>query len=232
MKKELILDEIKIQNPHWDSDADYFFDEKKYKRKLYFELLKYLDEKQILSIIGLRRVGKTVLLKQLSKYLIKEKNVAPKNIFFLSFDEAIAISHNNLNNYLTIYLDTARTNINKTAYIFIDEIQYIDKWQHILKRYYDTRPNIKFIISGSSSIFLRKKTTESLAGRIYEFKLNTLDFNEYLELTEKNKQFINGYNQAKIDIKRISIEKAEKQEKKIKFFLAGIYKRINIQKNH
>lgn len=221
MKKELILDEIKIQNPHWEGDANYFFDEKKYKRKLYFELLKYLNEEQIISIIGLRRVGKTILLKQLAKYLIQEKNIAPKDIFFLSFDEAIACSPDDLSEYLTLYLDTARTNIDKTAYIFIDEIQYIEKWQHILKRYYDTRPNIKFIISGSSSIFLRKKTTESLAGRIYEFKLNTLDFNEYLELTEKDSQFINGYNQVKIDIKRITVEKAGEQENKTKFFLAG-----------
>ncbi len=223
MKKELILDEIKIQNPHWNQngEVDYFFDEKKYKRKLYFELLKYLDEKQILSVIGLRRVGKTVLLKQLAKYLIQEKNIAPNDIFFLSFDEAIAVSHEDLNRYLTIYLDTARTNINKTAYIFIDEIQYIDKWQHILKRYYDTRPNIKFIISGSSSLFLRKKTTESLTGRIYEFKLNILDFNEYLELTGKDARFISDYNRTKIDIKKISIEKIKEQENAINFFLAG-----------
>ena len=190
MNKNLILNEIKRQNPHWNSGGDYFFAKEKYKRKLYFELLKYLDTEQILSIIGLRRTGKTVLLKQLAKFLIKEKNVNPKNIFFISFDEAIPCSPNDLAEYFDYYLDTVRTSTNTTAYIFIDEIQYIYKWQHILKRFYDTRPNIKFIISGSSSIFLRKKTTESLAGRNFEFRLDVLDFNEHLELTGKDENFI------------------------------------------
>ncbi|MDA3839972.1 MAG: ATP-binding protein [Patescibacteria group bacterium] len=220
MNKDLILNEISRQNSHWDNVDNYFFTKNKYKRKLYFELLKYLDTDLILSIIGLRRTGKTVLLKQLAEHLIKEKKVSPKDVFFLSFDEAIPCSPDDLAEYFTYYLDTTRTAKNKTAYIFIDEIQYIDKWQHVLKRFYDTRPNIKFIVSGSSSIFLRKKTTESLAGRNFEFKLDVLDFNEYLEITGKDINFINSYNSAKIDIKRISIEAIKKNSKNIETFLA------------
>lgn len=221
MKKGLILNEIKRQNSHWDNEGDYFFSQKKYKRKLYFELLNYLNNDSIISIVGLRRTGKTVLLKQVAEYLVDEKKIKPRDIFFLSFDEAIPCSADELTEYLDYYTDTTRTSKNKTAYIFIDEIQYIDKWQHILKRFYDTRPNIKFIVSGSSSIFLRKKTTESLAGRILEFKLDVLDFNEYLELTGKDQNLIDNYNLAKIDIKRISIEKIKNNKKNIELFLAG-----------
>jgi hypothetical protein len=221
MKNELIINEIRQQNLHWKNEDTYFFTENKYKRKLFFELLKYLDEKEMISVIGLRRTGKTVLLKQLAEYLVKNKKINPYDIFFLSFDEAIPCEPDELAEYFDYYLDTIRTDRNKTAYIFIDEIQYIDKWQHILKRYYDTRPNIKFIVSGSSSIFLRKRTTESLAGRIFEFKLDVLDFQEYLELVDKNKGFIDEYNKVKIDIKNISIENIKKNENKIRFFLAG-----------
>ena len=52
---------------------------------------------------------------------------------------------------------------------------------------YDENKNIKFIISGSESLFIRKKSRESLAGRMYEFQINTLTFTEYL--TFKNKKF-------------------------------------------
>ena len=220
MKKELILNEINRQNSHWDSAGEHFFTKNKYKRKLYFELLEYLDTELILSVVGLRRTGKTVLLKQLAEHIIKEKNVNPKNVFFLSFDEAIPCSPDDLAEYFTYYLDTTRTSKDKTAYIFIDEIQYIDKWQHVLKRFYDTRPNIKFIISGSSSIFLRRKTTESLVGRNFEFKLDVLDFNEYLEITKKDQGLIDEYNEVKVDIKRLSLEGIKKNDHNIKTFLS------------
>ncbi|MBU0646839.1 AAA family ATPase [Patescibacteria group bacterium] len=178
MENNLILEEIIKQNKHWANNTSWF-DTKKYQRKLLSELISYIEEEQILSIVGLRRTGKTTILWQIIQHLIKNKNINSKNILFLSFDEALITSKLSLNKYLDAFLD--KTKNNELKYIFLDEIQYIDKWQHILKRYYDTIGNIKFIISGSSSLFVRKKTTESLAGRIYEFKLNHLDFDEFLD---------------------------------------------------
>jgi predicted AAA+ superfamily ATPase len=219
MEKELILNEIYRQNLHWKGDDDVFFEKKDYKRKLFFLLLKYLDKRQILSIIGLRRVGKTVLLKQIIEYLINHK-IKAKNIFFLSFDDSLVNDVITIDDYISAYLNNFQYDKKEKIYIVIDEIQYAPKWQHIIKKYYDTNFNIKFIISGSSSLFLRKKTTESLAGRIYEFTLNVLSFEEYLELIKINKNILNDYLQAKIDIKRISLESLKNQKNKIQKFLA------------
>lgn len=191
MKKELILKEIFDQNKHWKGE-DSFFEEKKHCRKLYFKILSYLEERQILSICGLRRTGKTIILKQLAEYLIKERKFHPKNIFFISFDEALLSSRLTLKDYLDVFLEEISQNQDK-KFIFIDEVQYIKNWQHILKRYYDANRNVKFIISGSSSLFLKKKSTESLAGRIYEFKLNYLDFEEFLELSDIDKKLLDEY---------------------------------------
>jgi uncharacterized protein len=192
MKKTLILAEIYRQNKHW-SAPDEFFGELKnisYKRKLFSEILSFLPKRQIISIVGLRRVGKTILLKQIMKHLIKEAD--SKSIFFLTFDEAILPKGISIADYLNEYLEKIAPP--KTPiYIFLDEIQYSKNWQHILKRYYDTETRIKFIVSGSSSLFLRKKTTESLAGRIYEFLLPTLSFEEYLELKELDKVLVENY---------------------------------------
>ena len=213
MENDLILEEIIKQNKHWIKNSSWF-DVKKYQRKLLFELIGYLKEEQILSIIGLRRTGKTTILKQIINYLINNKNINPENILFLSFDEALITSKLSLNKYLDAFLDKAKNN--KLKYIFLDEIQYIDKWQHILKRYYDTRGNIKFIISGSSSLFVQKKTTESLAGRIYEFKLNHLGFDEFLEMSGAKKSLIAEYKKFAIS----NLNEIKYSKDKYQWFLA------------
>src|SRR3989338_2637505 len=74
-------------------------------------------------------------------------------------------------------------NIKKT-YIFLDEIQKCEGWENELKKYYDLYPKLKFIISGSESLFIRKKTKETLAGRIFEFTLAPFTFMEYLRFNK------------------------------------------------
>lgn len=199
MKKALILKEIYRQNKHW-SAPDEFFSELKtitYKRKLFFEILPYFSKRQIISIVGLRRVGKTILLKQIMKRLMGEADA--KSIFFLTFDEAILPKGISVADYLNEYLEKIAPTKGE-IYIFLDEIQYSKNWQHILKRYYDTETRIKFMVSGSSSLFLRKKTTESLAGRIYEFLLPVLSFEEYLELKKIDEPLIKGYALAAVPL--------------------------------
>lgn len=192
MKKSFILEEIYRQNKHWQAPDEFFAELKniKHTRKLFSELLPYLTERQIVSIVGLRRTGKTILLKQLIKKLLA--SVKPESVLFLTFDEAIIPGSVTIASYLNEYLEKIAPKVGP-LYIFLDEIQYNPKWQHILKRYYDTDTRIKFIVSGSSSLFLRKKTTESLAGRIYEFSLPVLSFEEYLELKNVKKEMLEGY---------------------------------------
>lgn len=218
-KKELILKEIHDQNRHWKNEIS-FFEEKKHKRKLFFELLDYIKERQIISIYGIRRTGKTILLKQLIKYLVEKEQANIKDILFLSFDEALLSSKLTLKDYLDAYLEDIAEG-SERKYIFIDEIQYINKWQHILKRYYDANLNIKFIISGSSSLFLKKKTTESLAGRIYEFRLNYLSFEEFLEISEAPTAILEGYKNYSIKAgSKIEEKNLESINKDYQFFLA------------
>ncbi|MDI6708348.1 MAG: ATP-binding protein [Candidatus Thermoplasmatota archaeon] len=64
----------------------------------------------------------------------------------------------------------------------MDEIQKAKDLQNKLKIYYDIYPELKFFISGSASVSLQKKSKESLAGRIYDFILPQLSFDEFLDL--------------------------------------------------
>jgi predicted AAA+ superfamily ATPase len=141
-----------------------------FKRYIYFDLLKWLEKKQIVAITGLRRVGKTTLMKQLMQQVDKA--------FYFSFDEEETQTKETL-----VYVIDFFINHLKAKYIFLDEVHYVKDWQGVLKRYYDTK-GMKFIVSGSESLEIAK-AKESLAGRIVSFKLNTLSFREFLELKGK-----------------------------------------------
>lgn len=163
--------ELKLYNPHWERD---FFYDIEFKRKYYNDLLETLDNKFIINISWLRRVGKTTLLKQFIDFLIKEKKIDRKYIFFYSFDSFWEIEEK-IKEYETKFgIDFFKQKV----YIFFDEIQKVASWQSKIKVFYDMYPNIKFVLTWSSSLYLQKK--ESLAWRMYEYKVKPLYFEEYL----------------------------------------------------
>lgn len=166
---------IRDYNPWWEGIPIAVPD---YKRHIYSDVQKYIKTKQIIAIIGLRRVGKTCLMKQIIKENI-EKN--KENTFYFLFDELVAQNPDVLEDVLNHYLKTIAKEGHK--YIFLDEIQKVPYWQDILKRIYDTREDVKFVISGSASLQI-KKSKESLAGRIYDFFMPVLTFREFLELND------------------------------------------------
>jgi len=169
---------------------------KPYRRPLFDELLKYLKDRQILLVMGLRRVGKTTLLYQLIQELL-DKGMEPLKILYFSFDEESADIEDLMETYKEKIL---KTDFEKSGrvYVFLDEIQKTKDWQNKLKIYYDLNPNIKFFISGSASVSLQKKSKESLAGRIYDFILRPLSFKEFLE-----------FKGIKVDVKRIEVYKTK-----------------------
>src|SRR3989344_1120065 len=146
-----------------------------FKREEYDEIEKHLEKKFITALVGLRRVGKTTIMYQLIQKLLKSVN--KENIVFFSFDESSV----KLNDVIETYKEIQKKEFRKEKiYIFLDEIQKCDNWRNEIKKYYDLYPKLKFIISGSESLFIRKKTKETLAGRIFEFTLSTFTFREYL----------------------------------------------------
>ncbi len=155
-----------------------------FKRDLYDEIEHHLEKRFIIAVVGLRRVGKTTIMYQLIQKLIKS-NVDKTNIVFFSFDE-ISVK---LSDILETYKDIHAKDMRKErCYIFLDEIQKCEGWENEVKKYYDLYPKIKFIISGSESLFIRKKTKETLAGRIFEFMLTPFTFKEYLKFNNVEEQ--------------------------------------------
>ena len=165
-------------NPHWGnafpSQEDYV------PRDVMDEILGYLGTDQIISLLGPRRTGKTTILKRIIHHLLRN-SVEPKNIFYFSFDEQMSTGPEDFEELIQYYFDTIGPNESVATYVLFDEVQHIENWQVILKRNYDLlHPKTKFFVTGSSSLWIKRKSSESLAGRIFEFTVRPLNFVEFL----------------------------------------------------
>ena len=191
--------ELEVKNEWWFKD-DYLIEEVKLpKRDLYHVLADSFGHSLILNIIGLRRVGKSTLLKQLIGKLLAD-GVKSKNILYFLFDfstqpQKSVFLDEVLATYFEEILRIPRYSPDEQVYIFLDEIQYIENWQSVLKRYYDlSNKRIKFIVTGSQSVLLKEKHQESLAGRIFDFYLPPLSFREFIKVNNEGVKTIDQFD--------------------------------------
>ena len=175
---------INTFNPHWEGHAlpEWTWP----KRRVFGYMLKLLDGPLSLGIGGLRRIGKTTLLKQLMGNL-NEKRVPAKRICYFQFDRDIVLKEDSvlervLDAYILDFLDESIGRIKEKTYIFLDEIQLVPRWSDIIKRYLDRDPALTFVVSGSSSLLLESDSAESLAGRLDMLRLSPPDFRDYMTI--------------------------------------------------
>ncbi len=124
--------------------------------------------KQTLVLLGARQVGKTTVLKRIfpdAQYLLLDNE--PTRKIFETYD-------------IHAYQQLIRAN---TRTIILDEIHLLSDPGRAAKILYDQISGIQLIITGSSSLSIKNKTTESMAGRKIEYHLYPLTFSEYLYQT-------------------------------------------------
>lgn len=178
------IEDLERFNPWWKTGHIKEGWLKDYRRKSYFEISKYIDKRQIILIWGLRRVGKTTLMFQVISDILKK--TSSKNVLYFSFDEIAFDLKDVLESYQKFILNRTLDEMKEPVYLFLDEIQKVHDWENKLKTYYDLYPNIKFFASGSASVSLRKNSRESLAGRILDFLIKPLSFQEFLEMSGRD----------------------------------------------
>jgi len=163
---------LKELNPFWTGPFKLEYKE----REAYARIMKLVTEPQIISLCGLRRVGKTTILKKIMQDLLRDNS--PDSILYFSFDDFQALE------LLDVIDAFGEIHGKEPKFLFFDEIQKLPNWAEKVKMLYDTG-KYKIFISGSESLFLRKGSRESLAGRIYEFEVKGLSFSEYLGFAGK-----------------------------------------------
>lgn len=149
-----------------------------YPRKIYPQLEEHLKTAQVTVITGMRRTGKTTAVKHLMEQ-IKTQNSA--SLLYLDLEKMDSRDIFDQKNYDSILNSFSQLglDIKKKAYVFLDEIQLVKNMPSVIKYLHDTY-KIKFIVTGSSSYYLKNLFSESLGGRKKIFELHPLDFSEFL----------------------------------------------------
>ncbi|MDP6155771.1 MAG: AAA family ATPase, partial [Candidatus Thermoplasmatota archaeon] len=140
MSSEEIIEELRLQNPWW-SGKYVKLPENTIERELFPALLDELERELIIGIIGLRRVGKTTLLKTIIKHFMSK--IEPIRICYFSFDlgdefEPLKI----VKVYCEEILRESLSELSSRVYFFFDEIQKVKNWGNQIKSLYDKGLNV------------------------------------------------------------------------------------------
>ncbi len=200
-----IKERIARDNPWWGSAPE--IPEAAFPRRIYFSPFKALaldfTIKRATILLGPRRVGKTVIIKQLVQEAILS-GVNPRSILYVGIDAPI---YSGLP--LEKFISFMPTDSNGQRLVIFDEIQYLINWEVHMKDLVDNYPNIKFVATGSAAAALRLKSRESGAGRFSEFMLPPLTFYEFLLFTGKDEKLMTmgeGHWYRTIDIDALNEE--------------------------
>ncbi|MCC6636332.1 MAG: ATP-binding protein [Ignavibacteriaceae bacterium] len=162
-------------NPWWDGEYNL---EHLFPRPDTLEKLdKSVDIAEVTFISGLRRVGKTTLLRMLIKSLIDERGVDPLSIFYISLDDYL-LQGKNIPELIDEYRKTVKKKFEEKIYLFFDEVTYFPDYEIQLKNIFDSQ-NVKIFASSSSASLIRDKKPY-LTGRNRILEVDPLTFEEYL----------------------------------------------------
>ncbi len=141
-----------------------------------------IDTKKIITLIGVRRCGKTSIFYHMINQLIEK--IEKTKILFLNFeDERFELNSDELDLILQAYMELYPSYKLSECYFFFDEIQNIPNWEKFIRRMYDTISKNIFI-TGSNSKLLSSEIATSLRGRTLNFEIFPLSFKEYLSFKD------------------------------------------------
>ena len=154
------------------------------KREIYLSKIRgFYDSDLVKILVGIRRCGKSVILKQIIDE-IKDREVQEDHILYINFEfvefEELK-DYKKLNQYVKEKIQD-----NKKYYVFLDEIQNVEKFEVVVNSLRASLENISIFITGSNSKLLSNELSTVLSGRYVLFNIYPLTFKEYIELTGRD----------------------------------------------
>ena len=144
----------------------------------------YHTESLIKIIYGMRRSGKSVILKQIMDEIIKS-GVNEDNVIYINF-ESLKYDFIKDGKDLYNYIESLKINKNK-YYVFLDEIQKVEEFEIGINSLRIT-DNYSIFITGSNSRMTLLELSTDLSGRYVSFRINPLTFKEVVQLTNTKKK--------------------------------------------
>lgn len=169
-------------NPWWGTGTLGRLRPPAFRRPVFSRVRDDLDRlPQYLVLAGPRRVGKTTLIHQLIEDLLAG-GIAPERITYYSFDDP-ALERQGVHggDLLDRRLRQAAAAVGgEPHFLFLDEIQRLDRWELHLKKAYDLGYSARMVLSGSASSPIFRKSRESLLGRVKDYRLLPFSFREFV----------------------------------------------------
>ena len=203
-------------------------------RKEYLDFLVKSKDRQIIKVVsGVRRCGKSTLFEIYKDFLL-ENGVAKNQIISINFED---MDYEELTDYKKLYEYIKSKMIqNKRNYIFLDEIQHVDKFEKVVDSLF-IKENTDLYITGSNAYFMSSELATLLSGRYIELKMLPLSFKEYyqakleyekLEQKENriSKTLIQYYNEYIVNSSFPYTLQLDSDLKNIHEYLSGIYNSV------
>lgn len=148
-------------------------------RERYLKLIRpFYNQELIKVLIGIRRSGKSVLLKQIIDEL-KEEKIDDKHIIYINFEDYDYAEYTDPKKLHELIKDKIIDD--KKYYVFFDEIQNVENWEKVVNSLRATK-NTSIFITGSNSDLLSSDLATHIAGRYVSFKITPFTFDEVCKL--------------------------------------------------
>lgn len=158
-----------------------------HRRNLYLKkIIPFVNKPVIKVITGMRRVGKSYLLKLIIESLSARKSIGRGQILYInkeSLDYDFIKDYKDLHNYVK----ASFRHIQGSKYLFVDEIQEIHNWEKAILSFF-SEGDIDIFLTGSNARLLSSEIATLISGRFVEFPVYTLSFEEFLLFRDKDKK--------------------------------------------
>lgn len=194
------------------------------ERSEYLEQLKQWKDEQVIKVVtGIRRCGKSTLLKQYQQWL-KASGIPDAQIISVNFEE---LEYEDLLDYKKLYAYIKERLVDgKPTYIFLDEIQKVPSFEKVVDSLY-VKPDVDIYITGSNAYMLSGDLATLLTGRYVEIKMLPLSFREFLSVSnmDPDKGFAEYMKTGGLPYLAVM----DRTPEKVETYLEGIYNTVIVR---
>lgn len=148
------------------------------ERKYYYDqIVSFMDKPMIKILTGIRRSGKSTLMKLIQNKLI-ENGVPPEHIIYINFESMKYIELRTAQKFYDYVVGLIKKETR--MYLFFDEIQIVDRWEEAVNSFL-VDLNVDIYITGSNSDLFSSELSTLLTGRYVQFRLQTLSYSEVID---------------------------------------------------
>jgi predicted AAA+ superfamily ATPase len=175
----MVYDVLESWNPWWDT-GEVPREQLGLPRVVLRELFPWLERREILSLVGVRRSGKSTMLYQMIQMLLDD-GVPPANILMVNMEDP-RLEGVDVGQLLGAYRQGSGPQ--GRTYVFLDEVQVSEGWERWLNLDYEQKKDVRFTVTGSSSSLVRGELARVLTGRTVTHHIHPLSFREFLSFRD------------------------------------------------